>query len=336
VNVSSTTQKVMDVLHDLKPDIVHAHNIHAFIGYPVLPHARSCNAKVFLTAHDTYLVSFARVDQNAYRTSVQKKLPYRMRWFDHLASVGFRYWPLRNASIKRFLAEGDVRVIVYADATKEFLSANGILNLVKVNGLTPVFAQPTAEDIMRFKQTHSIAGGPVILFGGRISHAKGIDALLHAFAALYQKASDAQLLIVGEERRFAPHRKNVPEHLHGNIKVTDWIPFAAMPTAYAAADIVTTPSIYLDNFPTINVEAMSLKKPVVGTCFGGTPEAVEHNVNGLIVNPDDTEEYAAALLTLVRDGGLRARMGEAGAERGRARFSRDMHVDALLSMYAEE
>jgi trans-aconitate methyltransferase len=98
------------------------------------------------------LVSFARVDQNAYRTSVQKKLPYRMRWFDHLASVGFRYWPLRNASIKRFLAEGDVRVIVYADATKEFLSANGILNLVKVNGLTPVFAQPTAEDIMRFKQ----------------------------------------------------------------------------------------------------------------------------------------------------------------------------------------
>jgi glycosyltransferase involved in cell wall biosynthesis len=48
-----------------------------------------------------------------------------------------------------------------------------------------------------------------------------------------------------------------------------------LPGLFAASSVVTVPSLCLDVFPTMNLEAMALAKPVIGTVFGGTPEIVE-------------------------------------------------------------
>ena len=48
--------KIKKILEEIKPDIVHAHNIHTHISYSALKIAKKSGAKVFLTAHDTMLV----------------------------------------------------------------------------------------------------------------------------------------------------------------------------------------------------------------------------------------------------------------------------------------
>ena len=81
------------------------------------------------------------------------------------------------------------------------------------------------------------------------------------------------------------------------------------------------PSICFDTFPTVNLEAMAARKPVVATCFGGSPEVVIDGETGYIVNPLDTELYTDRLARLLHDADLRAKMGEKGSERIHTQFS---------------
>jgi glycosyltransferase involved in cell wall biosynthesis len=95
--------------------------------------------------------------------------------------------------------------------------------------------------------------------------------------------------------------------------------------------VVTVPSLYLDNFPTVNLEAMNAGKPVVGTCFGGTAEIVVSGETGLIVNPRNTLGYAQALVRLLNDSALAKEMGEKGKKRVETVFSLEKQAEAYLS-----
>ena len=107
-----------------------------------------------------------------------------------------------------------------------------------------------------------------------------------------------------------------------------------MPAVFAAADVVTTPSLYLDAFNLMNIEAMAMERPVVGTCFGGTTEIIENNVTGIIVDPTDAKTYASALTTLLQDTDRRKRMGMAGKKRVEENYSLDTFVDRHLAAYS--
>ena len=53
-----------------------------------------------------------------------------------------------------------------------------------------------------------------------------------------------------------------------------------------------------DGIPNVLVEAMAAGAPVVATNVSGIPELVEHEVNGLLVEPEDPEALADALMRL--------------------------------------
>jgi glycosyltransferase involved in cell wall biosynthesis len=72
-----------------------------------------------------------------------------------------------------------------------------------------------------------------------------------------------------------------------------------------------------EGLPVALMEAQALGLPVVATAVGGVPEAVEHEVSGLLVEPGQPAALAAAVLTLAGDPGRRARMGEAAREQAR-------------------
>ena len=63
-----------------------------------------------------------------------------------------------------------------------------------------------------------------------------------------------------------------------------------------------------DGIPNVLVEAMAAGAPVVATAVSGIPELVEHEVNGLLVEPDDPHALADALLRLHDDPELTRRL----------------------------
>jgi glycosyltransferase involved in cell wall biosynthesis len=81
------------------------------------------------------------------------------------------------------------------------------------------------------------------------------------------------------------------------------------------------------------VEAMAAAKAAVATGVGGVPEVVVDGTTGFLVPPRDRDAMAERLIRLLKDDTLRRRMGEAGRERARERFTVDRMVAATAVVY---
>ncbi|MEE8238174.1 MAG: glycosyltransferase, partial [Gammaproteobacteria bacterium] len=83
------------------------------------------------------------------------------------------------------------------------------------------------------------------------------------------------------------------------------------------------------------LEAMSCGVPVVITAVGGLVDIVEHDVNGLLVAPDDDRALSAALRRIVQQRALRRRLGAAGRQRIEEAFSVDAMTKGNLAVYRQ-
>jgi glycosyltransferase involved in cell wall biosynthesis len=120
-----------------------------------------------------------------------------------------------------------------------------------------------------------------------------------------------------------------------NIVFTGWLSREDMKKAYAVCDVCVTPSIYFDAFNLFNIEAGASKKPVIGTCFGGTPEIIQNDVSGIIINPNNREMFRDAINQVIDDENLAKRLGDGGYKRVREYFSMDRFVKEHLDRYQD-
>ena len=81
------------------------------------------------------------------------------------------------------------------------------------------------------------------------------------------------------------------------------------------------------------IEALASGTPVVATRVGGVPDVVTDGVDGFLVEPGETEAAAERLAELARDPELRARLGDAGRENARERYSVERLVDDVDRLY---
>ena len=140
--------------------------------------------------------------------------------------------------------------------------------------------------------------------------------------------------MIGAEDSLVFNAKTLAEEfgIASSIIVTGRLAGAELASAYRACDVIAFPSLCLDTFGMVNVEAMLTGKPVVATCFGGAPEVVVGGVTGAIVNPYDTTSMSEAMLTFLNDPKTARLFGEKGRERVEGRFTLDRQVDAYLAL----
>lgn len=90
----------------------------------------------------------------------------------------------------------------------------------------------------------------------------------------------------------------------------------------ASANIFVFPSLE-DCFPLVLLEAMQASLPIISTVEGGIPDIVEDGVNGFLVNKGNVIDLADKIEVLIKDGGLREKLGEAGRKRYLENFTLD-------------
>lgn len=162
-------------------------------------------------------------------------------------------------------------------------------------------------------------GRKILLAVGRLNEQKGFDLLISVFAALAQRHSDWNLIILGEGNQRAALEQQVAQarlaqriQLPGRAgNVGDW---------YSAADLFVMSSRF-EGFPNTLVEAMAHGLPAVSfDCDTGPRDIIRHEVDGLLVPNGDVAALVQALGRLMADESLRRQFG-ANAIEARERFS---------------
>ncbi|TSA43819.1 glycosyltransferase family 1 protein [bacterium] len=318
-------RRVEALLKEIGPDVVHVNNVHYYLSYRVIVVAKRNAKAVVVTLRDAMSFSFGKLVTEKYLRRFDARLTAR----DLLAQAGKRYNPLRNFFIRRYLRAADARFAV-SEALQRALTENGIENVQVIHTGIDVDAwRTTGEAVAAFKERHGLSGKKVVLFGGRLNAGREAIAAMRLVA---QRVSDAVLLVMGKDED-ARALKQAGQDI--SVVSTGWISGEEKVSAYAASDVVLVPSSYFDAFPRSVIEAMASGKPVVGTCYGGAPEAIVDGVTGYVVNPFDTASLAGKITELLLDGEKASRFGVAGRERIHTAFSLERYVGAYLAHYKQ-
>jgi starch synthase len=83
------------------------------------------------------------------------------------------------------------------------------------------------------------------------------------------------------------------------------------------------------------MEALACGLPVVATNVGGIPDIVECSKTGILVDRGNVQALAEALVSVLQDSDLRARMGEAAHEFARTHLDARKTGDRLVGLYRE-
>jgi glycosyltransferase involved in cell wall biosynthesis len=111
------------------------------------------------------------------------------------------------------------------------------------------------------------------------------------------------------------------------------LPYRELVNYYRDSDVFVFPSVWNEPFGMPVIEAMACGIPVVATKSGGIPELIEDGRSGLLVDRDDSDALADAILRLLNDNNLRESIGKVGRERVIEKFTWDRVANDLLKQY---
>jgi GalNAc-alpha-(1->4)-GalNAc-alpha-(1->3)-diNAcBac-PP-undecaprenol alpha-1,4-N-acetyl-D-galactosaminyltransferase len=215
-----------------------------------------------------------------------------------------------------------LRRLLYKWADRVVAQTEEAAQWLEKNCRTPVTIVPNA---LRGLPEPSARRRALIVAVGRLTHQKGFDLLLRAFARIAPQFADWRLAVVGEgEERQALTR------LRGELLLDDRVEFvgqtADVVTWMAQAGLVVQPSRF-EGFPNVVLESMALGAAVISAdCPSGPADLIEDGVNGRLVPIEDVKTLADVMAELISRPDERARLGHA-ALGVRERYRQDVIMD---------
>lgn len=236
---------------------------------------------------------------------------------------------------RRRLAGMD-HVVAVSDGQAEKVRAAGVpeskLTVIRNSARTEAFADPDILDLARLADHFPRDSGveQVVLAAGRLSPEKGFDVLIDAAARVCRQVPEAGFVLFGEGGERAKLERLVRSVglesrfvMPGFSRELDrFVPWAG----------VVALSSHTEGLPNVALEASAAGVPVVATAVGGNAEVVADGETGFIVPPARPDRLAHAMVRLLDDDELRARMGGAARARMREEFSFEAQAAAYVEL----
>lgn len=234
---------------------------------------------------------------------------------------GFDLIYSRRTFVDRFVANNIMRAadIVLTDSDYTAGKVVGeFRNNSKVYTLYPVIK----EEYLAVKQKYPIEKeNAVILSVCSLVSGKGLDIVIRAFAGVCNELPTVSLIIVGDGP-LKDELKHMANELGVGNKVIFMgrIPQNQLINLYESCDLFVMPSVTdergrFEGFGIVYLEAALFSKPVIATKSGGIPEAVVDGVTGILVEPGNINQLKSAIIELLGNNELRARLGQQGYKR---------------------
>ncbi len=172
-----------------------------------------------------------------------------------------------------------------------------------------------------------------ILFVGRASFEKGILYLLEAAALL--KIPFKLYLVTGGPDMAKVHEKIKTLGLEDRVEVPGIQSYKKTRDYYAMADLVVIPSVWIESFCLVGIEAMANAKPVVAFRTGGIPDWLEEGKTGYLVKSRDVKELAEKITKVLKDKKKARAMGLAGYKSVQEKYTMKNYLPRLMKIYSD-
>lgn len=289
-----STWRFLRKIDDIKPDIIHLHNIHnCYINHGMLfNYIKKHDIRVIWTLHDCW--AFTGQCPHYMMENCNK---WKSGCFD---CNQIQFYPA---------TKWDKTNIMWAKKKKWFTGVNRmtittpslwLANQIKESYLSkyPVKVINNGIDLEIFKPRESsfrkdyACEDNIIVLGVSFgwSNKKGLSDFIYLANELDDRY---KVVLVGAD-------DSVDNHLPSNIitihKTSNQIELAEI---YSAADVFVNPTLE-DNFPTVNMEALACGTPVITYATGGSPEIVDETC-GIVVERSNQEELKASIYSVTNE-----------------------------------
>jgi glycosyltransferase involved in cell wall biosynthesis len=232
------------------------------------------------------------------------------------------------AGVERINLRAANRVIVVSEVQRDELVRGGVPAskvVVNPNAVDPRVFRPEAggADVRR---RLGLGSEVVIGFSGTFGEWHGIPTLAAALPLVLDARPHARWLLIGDGPLRGIIENVVKSHgLDERVQRVGMVRHAEMPAYLAACDILVSPhgrqadGGEFFGSPTKLFEYMASGRPIVASAVGQIAEVLADDGSALLVAPNDAEALAAAVIRLIDDACLRARLGQA------ARLAAEQH-----------
>ena len=178
---------------------------------------------------------------------------------------------------------------------------------------------------------------PTVLYLGRITASKGIDRLARAMEAVWRAVPETRLVIAGATTpETAQIRAMLTDTTIGSgFGAIDFLPDLSESEKQgllSSASMLVLPST-MESFGIVLLEAWASATPVIALDTPVMSEVVTSGVDGVLVDPDDDQAMADAIIGLLTDQDRAKSMGLAGYRNVTDRYSWDAAAEQLESVY---
>lgn len=313
------------LIRDIKPDLVHLHNIYHQISPSVLHVIKKYRLPVVMTLHD-------------YKIICGSCLMFANGQLCEACYGGRYYQCFFKGCVK------DSRIKSLITTVEMYLHHN----LLHIYDLVDIFISPSRflkekAEVMGFKPKivylsnfiNTEAFVPcfdfyekTICYVGRLAKEKGISTLINAVKGL-----DLTLKIIGD----GPLRESLELEVKSleskNVEFLGYKSGNELKDEIRQSMFTVIPSEWYENNPRSVMETFALGKPVIGARIGGIPELVKDNVTGLIFEPGNVNDLREKIYYLASHPELIREMGRNARKFVEEELNEEKHYQGLMKIY---
>lgn len=296
------TLAALRLLRQLRPDVIHAHELLSPATTAVAAKQRFGSPIVAKVLRGGTLGDLAKL---------------------HNKPLGAR----RIASLRQHM-DAFITTSHEIDAELEAFSIDLSRRIYIPNGVdTDRFAPVTRADKQALRQPlNLLPDSPVVLFMGRLAAEKRVDNLLAIWPTIRHAHPHAELFIIGTGDEESKLRATAGLGVKFMGAIDDVAPYLQM------ADVFVLPSA-TEGLSNAMLEALATGLPVIATQVGGAPDIITDGINGSLIPPDDRSRLQDALSKLLGDATRRATFGSRGRAFIQQHYALPVTAQRLRTLY---
>ena len=302
-----------------------------------------------LTLHPDYdVVHFRNIWDGLAVAQNKKRFRYKTLFeVNGLPSIELKYhYPGIDSNLLTKIKEQEIATLHLSDAilcpsnvTRDYIVSLGLDRkrvTVIPNGVSPSDFSPSPLPIREGRV-------PVLLYIGTLADWQGLDVVIKALPRILEKGP-VQLRVVGRGR--SRQRKLLAKQIRKlgmeeNVTIEPAVPHHEVPALIAEADICLAPlglndrNVTQGACPIKVLEYMASSRPLVASNMPIVRELIREDVDALLFSPNDPEDLARQVLTLLNDYDLSKRLADSATERALTKFTWHEAQKKLRKVYSK-